>query len=612
MLDETKKVRDLLDGISRLTPRAATSSDSSMAGSVDVNQVDTELKCTSEDPQKATCTSALDKVIVLHCEHRPLPNSKKRRTLRQRLYRQFIAFVLRRAVRSLQNNRPHTAFLILRQLAGIVPHNIIVRICLARAALADGQVTTAATSIRPQVIAGLPRISLHYRQLAALHIDMENFDLAAHYLQLAESICPGSNRLWHLLGMLFDRQGKVDRAVACFSRRFEIAPLNQQKSEALLRAADLLAAAGRSGDAVSAYRRLVEMFPVMPAAYFGLVDADNSVTADDPLIYRIRQLLESHAIGNTSRGDLHFAMGIAYDRSDDVGSAFAHFALANRLHGHRFMGCQPNYEAEAEARRDVFNDRVIADLSQYGCQEDFLICIVGMPRSGTTLVEQMLAGHSEVHALGEREDFLRLIKQLPTNLKSKHTYPHCCQLLSPDIVEASSRTIRNRLRSLSGSSIRSVTKLPGDVWELGLIKILFPKVRIIHMMRRPIDTCWSCFRQNFKAVPYATDLETLAAAYRGYERVVDHWREALPQGSMLELSYETLVTEPEATIRSICAFCNIAFEYNCMEYYSQDRLIRTRSRWEVRKPIYLTSVRRSDRYREYLGPLLALEQEVAR
>jgi hypothetical protein len=168
---------------------------------------------------------------------------------------------------------------------------------------------------------------------------------------------------------------------------------------------------------------------------------------------------------------------------------------------------------------------------------------------------------------------------------------------------------KERLVRLVGTSSRIVTKLPEDYRELGLIQILFPAVRIIHCTRDPMDTCLSCYMQFFKFVPYARDLESLAGVYRLYRELMDHWRKVLPDGTVFDVSYETLVDQPEETVRAICDFCGLPFEQRCMDFHKNGGLTDTASRWQVRKPIYRSSVRRSARYREFLGPLLELEDE---
>jgi hypothetical protein len=174
-----------------------------------------------------------------------------------------------------------------------------------------------------------------------------------------------------------------------------------------------------------------------------------------------------------------------------------------------------------------------------------------------------------------------------------------------------SESVARRLREGAGPCVRIVTKRPEDFWNLGLIGILFPKARIIHCRRHPIDTCLSCYMQNFWLVPYATKLEELAEVYRLYRRITDHWWSVLSPERVCEVSYEDLVERPEDIVRRLCGFCGVPFEAKCLHFDQNPRRVYTASRWQVRRPLYGTSVGRWKAYREMLGPLLTLEKFAA-
>jgi hypothetical protein len=221
---------------------------------------------------------------------------------------------------------------------------------------------------------------------------------------------------------------------------------------------------------------------------------------------------------------------------------------------------------------------MIAALSRSGCQDYAPIFVVGMPRSGTTLVEQILSCHSAVCGLGEREDIDLVVASMRSQLASKLQYPACLIGASRERIHIVARSLAQRLKAEVGSDRRPITKRPEDFWDLGLIAILFPKARIVHCQRDPIDTCLSCYMQNFAQIPFATSLSTLVEVYRLYQRIMQHWRATLPTSAIYELSYETFVRQPEESVRKLTDFCGIPFEDTCVRFHENHRPVQTVSR----------------------------------
>ncbi len=263
---------------------------------------------------------------------------------------------------------------------------------------------------------------------------------------------------------------------------------------------------------------------------------------------------------------------------------------------------------DTRTRIEVFNSDLIASLSAHGVQEECLVCVVGMPRSGTTLVEQLLSTQNGICTLGERPEFYWITQGMQHWVRSRERYPLCCRRLSPEIVRRVSETVRTQLQSGVSQSTRVVTKLPIDLWNLGLIKVLFPRVRIIHCHRHPIDTCLSCYMQNFATIPFANTLVNLAEVYWSYRQIVRHWRALFGPSEMLDVSYEQVVADPETVVRNICNFCGITLNGDWIRFHTRVRRVDTASMWQVRRPIYRTSVGKWMNYRPFLGPLLDLEE----
>ena len=231
-----------------------------------------------------------------------------------------------------------------------------------------------------------------------------------------------------------------------------------------------------------------------------------------------------------------------------------------------------------------------------------------MPRSGTTLVEQILCGHPLVFGAGELKEVPRLVSGLSARLQVQERYPQCIDRLDQPTAWALAEEYRARLARRGGAAARVIDKQGMNYLHLGLLAALLPRARVIHCRRDPRDLCLSCYFQQFREVNFAWDLGDLGRYYRSYERLMDHWHAVLPV-QPLDVVYEDLVANPEAVSRQMVAFCGLEWDDRCLSFYANRRPVQTMSKLQVRQPIYTTSVGRWRRYEKHLGPLLeALEQ----
>jgi hypothetical protein len=235
------------------------------------------------------------------------------------------------------------------------------------------------------------------------------------------------------------------------------------------------------------------------------------------------------------------------------------------------------------------------------------IFILGMMRSGSTLVEQILANHPDVFAAGERPEFNTAYQTVVRELASPATYPDTVPLFSGEQLRQLGDNYLARLEALTAGhpALHIMDTLPGNFSAIGIIRLALPNARIIHTMRDPVDTCLSCYSQLFADEhPFAYDLGELGRYYRGYAKLMEHWRLVLPQGAMLEVRYEELVADFENQVRRILDFCGLEWNDACRGVYETDRLVRTASQLQVRPPIYSDSIGRWRPGEATLRPLL--------
>ena len=338
-----------------------------------------------------------------------------------------------------------------------------------------------------------------------------------------------------------------------------------------------------------------------PAAFQQLTVAKRMTEMDRPLVDRMRILAERPDLDATTRTAVLFGLGKAFDDLGEYAEAMQHYQAANglkamsaRLDRSALIGLFDSIVKGSNA--DAFS-RAEQSLARLACPGDELpVFIVGMPRSGTTLVEQILSSHPAVAAGGELTFWGDRGARLP-NINSIETAT----------LSTTAEAYRAELRAIGPNALRVTDKATRNFELLGLIRLTFPDARIIHCRRHPVDTCLSIYFTNLQGRhDYAWDLGDAAFFYRQYERLMDHWRRVLPAYRFTEVQYETLVADREAETRRLVAFCGLDWDDACLTPEQNTRMVRTASVWQARQPVYKTSVERWRRYEPWLGELSEL------
>lgn len=360
---------------------------------------------------------------------------------------------------------------------------------------------------------------------------------------------------------------------------------------------------GDSEKARRLYESVIEKFPDFIEGYISIAEI-KKFGKDDVEIVRV---LEDALAREPSYVELHFKLGKIYDDLGDFERAFSHYESGNRLKNKIYLSYKiEDLSSQIDEIIEIFKDNYLHDHASLGVADDTPVFVVGMPRSGTTLTEQILARHPNIAGAGE-VDFWE-VTQKNTNglMDSQDPYPHSILTLSRKRTEEIAEIYIKKLKMLSGASSvkRIVDKMPHNFMRLGLISVIFPKARIIHVQRAPIDNCLSIFFQNFNGEhPYAYDLEKLGSYYHEYQRLMAFWREVL-RGRMLEIQYEDLVSDPEALSRQMIEFVGLDWDDACLAPHSSGGVVRSASIWQARQPVYKTSVGRWKNYEGHLAPLI--------
>ncbi len=453
----------------------------------------------------------------------------------------------------------------------------------------------------------------HGRAMAALgrlmidtHRPTEGFNLLAK----AVAADAGNGRVCLLYADALESENRAAEAKAQYA---EAAAREPGLVRAWLGRARCCAMLGEKEAASANLRHALELDPDSSEVLSAMGRADFSLLTPDDL-RRLEQAADEPGTTPARRQRIYGALANILDAKGDPDRAFAHMRVFNALHSAE-MSEQGLFYDEAADRAGVDRQIAVFDRGYFskaggGDPTSLPIFVVGMPRSGTTLIEQILASHSQIHGAGE----LKFMGELSVALAREHAglgavanaaYPECMPDLAPAAVGDHARRYLEKLRALAPAAARIVDKMPGNTHHLGLIATIFPNAKIIHCRRDPRDTCLSCYAQNFGSdIVWSTDLTALGRHYRQYHRLMEYWRGVLP-APMLEVDYETTVADLEGTARRLLDFCGLGWEDGALRFWEAARPVRTASLHQVRKPIYTTSAGKWRRYEAHLGPLLA-------
>ncbi|MBE1237664.1 sulfotransferase [Phaeovibrio sulfidiphilus] len=381
---------------------------------------------------------------------------------------------------------------------------------------------------------------------------------------------------------------------------------------------DLLVRRGEFRDARTRLSEALERHPhddTLAVAYSATSRFSEADATADAILERARQAfpeLDGTPAEPAATADLAYAAGKILDDRGEFERAFSAYRIANTLRGQDNPFDFKAFESRSERVREVFTPKLFERLRDIGSDSETPVFVVGLPRSGTTLVEQIIASHPDAAGAGELSHFTRFENSLTWRVSGgRDPYPDCVGALNAGTVEAFARSVLATMDRVSGGAKRVVDKLPHNALRLGLVHAVFPKARIVCLRRSLPDTCLSIYFQNFThGHGYRHDLEVLGRYAVRFRAMMDHWREALPV-PVFDLDYAALVADPEPNVRALLDYLGLEWDPQVLSFHTRrDGQVATASRWQVRQPINTRSVERWRRYGSALDPLLnVLEKE---
>lgn len=475
-----------------------------------------------------------------------------------------------------------------------------------------------------------PKAAEAWFNLGRAYHAFDHTDRAIDAYEKAIALAPQAAQFMNNLAQVLDTALRRDDALVWARKAAETAPDTSEFTENLVRAhlargdlttakatadaflathprtttmqlllADLAAREGRFEDAKTIYTTLLEENPRQTRALRGLARVAK-IKAGDPVLNHMADVAELPDIPEDERIELYFALGKANDDIGDVPRAFSFYSRGNALKNARCAYTPAAMETYVDELIDTFTPAFFADRAGWGDPSERPVFIVGLPRSGTTLVEQILSSHPQVAGGDELPDF----NQIERLLHRRIGYPRGMARAEREAVMSFAPGYLAQLHRIDAKAVRVTDKLPGNVLRLGLIALMFPKARFIRCRRDPVDTCLSIYFQNFGGThDYAYDLAALGHYHRQVDRLMTHWESVIPT-PVLDVDYESVVADHEGQGRRMIAHLGLEWDDAMAAFHANKRMVTTASVWQVRQPIYTGSVQRWRKYEAHIGPLL--------
>lgn len=504
----------------------------------------------------------------------------------------------------------------------------------AAAFLRDGRLANAEGIVR-EVLKKDPLDTNAMLMLATIGLQVGKPDHAINLLERCLELAPTFHFARQTYATALARRQRIDEAIEQMDRLLKVEPGNPQyrlmrcsflvqkgdhqdalgkyetlvreyphQSNAWMNYAHTLKAIGRLEDSIRAYRRAIELRPATGEVYWSLANL-KTFRFDDADVAHMREQVEKEAGDADDQAHLLFALGKALEDRGEYAESFACYERGNRIRAkHHRHSVKINVFNTARQIKTL-DAAFFAQRRNWGSPAPDPIFIVGLPRAGSTLVEQILASHSMVEGTTELPDVIAISRRLGKRTRSHSAgdYPEILDTLSEDQVRALGEGYIQSTSVQRHGLPRFIDKMPNNFQHVGLIHLMLPNSKIIDARRHPIAGCFSCYKQLFAhGQTFTYDLAGLGHYYRDYVTLMDHWDAVLP-GRVHRVLYEDMVANPEQEIRRLLEYCGLGFEDQCLRFYETERVIRTPSSEQVRRPVYTEGLEHWRHFEPWLGPL---------
>lgn len=439
-------------------------------------------------------------------------------------------------------------------------------------------------------------------QVARIQLSKGNFEQAEQAARLALRQDPNSAEGYTFLAQVLHETDRLDESMKACEAALRLKPTMIETNSLY---GVLLKSVGRLEDAGKQFEKTLEIAPQAYGVYANLADLQK-FKPGSPILAAMEKIFAEAGDTATERYmPLHFAIGKAYDDVGEYEKALAHFQAGAALKRARLNYDEAQTMAFFDGIRSVFSEEFVRNPPFPGNPTEVPVFIIGMPRSGSTLVEQVLSNHPGAFGAGEIKEFSRQLNMLRGRFPGLPKYPQIVQKMNPPQFKMLSDGYLNKVLSLAPNSPRITDKLLTNYYFVGLLHMLFPKAKFIHTRRNPVDTCLSAYSKLFKDdMPHSYDFGELGRYYRKYDELMAHWEKVLPPGVMKTVVYEDVVDDLPKMAHELIDFIGLPWDDACLNFHESSRPVKTASVVQVRQPVYSSSVGRWKRYGEGLRPLV--------
>lgn len=445
-----------------------------------------------------------------------------------------------------------------------------------------------------------PDFAQAHTGIARIFQERDNFTAAEEAAKRAIELEPDKAGSLTVLATIYLDKGLPSEAQKYFDKALEIDP---EWIAAYIGIGHMHMEHGDFDAAEASFNKVLELDPELYGPRYSLAQAKKVKKEDENFrILKERKDIEDLPINEAIA--FNYAMGKCYDDIGEYEKAFEYYMEGAKQKRSTIAYDSDVTDGLTDRIISVFNADMINRYKGGGSHSDVPIFILGMPRSGTTLTEQIISSHPDVYGAGELRDLREVANQIKPISPQQSRFPDTMQNIDASVLVALGEKYVKGLQERQPSAKHITDKMPGNYQMIGLIHLILPNAKIIHVNRSPMDTCVSCFSRLFRTNQYQSyDLYEQGLFYRAYHKIVKHWREVLPDGAFYDLQYEQLVNDTDTESRKLIEFCGLEWNEACLEFYKSKRSVKTASITQVRQPIYKSSMQRWRRYEKYLTPL---------